>query len=113
MTTTYTISQFKAHASRILRELEAGEEVIITRRGEPCGKVTGVSQPVADKRSRRSLMGILATPDTPDLEFDELQAIIKGFWKNFGELPEEDGAEWVGQVDDGNLDAGCRGVARY
>jgi len=39
---TYGIREFKARASEILRNVEAGEEVVITRRGKPCGKLTGV-----------------------------------------------------------------------
>lgn len=74
---TYTITQFKAKASKILNSLEAGDEVIITRRGKPCGKLTAMQEPDAEKRSPRSLMGILATPDTPDWDYEELQGHIR------------------------------------
>ena len=90
---TYTLTQFKAKAGEIIDNLEDGDEVIITRRGKPCGKLTSVTEsvePTQKKRSLAELRGAYADPDTPDLEFDELQAIIKGCWKNFGELPEDD-----------------------
>lgn len=74
---TYTITQFKAKASEILDRLEAGDEVIITRRGKPCGKLTAVQKPEAEEPSSRSLMGILATPDTPDWDYEELQGHIR------------------------------------
>ena len=74
---TYSVREFKAHVSEILNNLESGEEVIITRRGKPCGKLTAVPQPDAEKPSLRSLMGILATPDTPDWDYEELQGHIR------------------------------------
>ena len=36
---TYTITEFKARISQILRDLKEGDEVIITRRGKPCAKL--------------------------------------------------------------------------
>lgn len=45
---TYTITEFKAKASEILDNLEAGDEVIITRRGKPCGKLTAVEMPIEE-----------------------------------------------------------------
>ena len=39
-TTTYSIREVKARLSEILRHLDYGEEVIITRRGRPCGRLT-------------------------------------------------------------------------
>ena len=39
-TTTYSIREVKARLSEILRDLDYGEEVIITRRGRPCGRLT-------------------------------------------------------------------------
>ena len=57
--TTYTISEFKAKANQILRELDNGEEVIITRRGKPCGRLTAAPPAVEGEPSRRSLRGAL------------------------------------------------------
>lgn len=91
--TTYTITEFKAKAGEIIANLEDGNEVIITRGGKPCAKLTSVTEslePTQKKRSLAELRGAYADPDTPDLEFDELQAIIRECWKNFGELPEDD-----------------------
>ena len=56
--TTYSIREFKARVSQILHDLDDGEEVIITRRGKPCGKLTAVPQPPAEKSELRSLRGI-------------------------------------------------------
>ena len=74
---TYSVREFKAHVSEILNNLEPGDEVIITRRGKPCGKLTAVPKQDVEKPSLRSLRGILATPDTPDLDYEELQGYIR------------------------------------
>ena len=49
--TTYSIREFKARVSEILRDLDDGEEVIITRRGRPCGRLTTVQHPSEGKPS--------------------------------------------------------------
>ena len=77
--TTYSIREFKARASEILRNLEDGEEVIITRRGKPCGKLT--SMPTSDKK-KPSLATLRDTfTDLPDLTFEEIQDGIRDMWK--------------------------------
>lgn len=74
---TYTLTQFKTRASEILDSLDDGDEVIITRRGKPCAKMTAISHTAEEKRPSRSLMGILATPNTPDWDHEELQGHIR------------------------------------
>ncbi len=73
--TTYGIREFKAKVSEILHGLEDGEEVIITRRGEPCAKLTPVE--AGEKRSFRSLRGILRDrlPDATWEDFMEAKKI--------------------------------------
>ena len=65
--TTYSIREFKAQVSAILRNLDNGEEVIITRRGKPCGKLIPVPPPADPKPSLAHLRGIFA--NLPDLEY--------------------------------------------
>lgn len=77
--TTYSIREFKARASQILRDLAEGEEVIITRRGQPCGKLTAVPQPAAEKLSRRSLRGIYRGI-LPHATYEDFQE-IKKIWE--------------------------------
>ena len=59
MVTTYNISEFKSRASEILRELKDGDEVIITRRGKPCGKLTPVHPSYSKKPSLATLRGAI------------------------------------------------------
>jgi len=66
---TYTITQFKAKTSEILNNLNCGDEVIITRRGKPCAKLTAVPESVDEKPSIDRLKSRFAT--LPDLEHDD------------------------------------------
>jgi prevent-host-death family protein len=42
---TVTLAEAKAHLSELLNQIEAGEEVIITRRGQPVARLVGVDKP--------------------------------------------------------------------
>ena len=56
---TYSVREFKARVSEILKDIDDGEEVIITRRGTPCGRLTAVPQPTRAKPSLSTLRGAL------------------------------------------------------
>ncbi len=53
-----TLADAKAHLSRLIDRVEAGEEVVITRRGHPVARITPVERPkqplksLAEFRSR-------------------------------------------------------------
>ena len=55
--TTYNIREFKAKVSEILSALSYGEEVIITRRGKPCGRLSPIQNPTEEKPSLSTLKG--------------------------------------------------------
>ena len=55
---TYSISEVKARASEILRELDEGDETIITRRGKACGRLTSVEAPAAGGPLARNVEGL-------------------------------------------------------
>lgn len=76
--TTYSIREFKANVSAILRELEVGEQVIITRRGRPCGKLTSVNAPEGGKASLETLRGSLTY--LPDAAYEDFLD-IKSIWE--------------------------------
>ncbi len=75
--TTYSVREFRARISEILRSVEEGEEVIITRRGKPCGKVTPVPPSPEDKPSLRTLRGAYADvlPDATYQDFLDIKSI--------------------------------------
>ena len=73
--TTYSIREFRTRVSAILRNLDDGEEVIITRRGKPCGRLMPVQRSSEAKPSLDTLRGALANlPDTSYEDFQNLPA---------------------------------------
>ncbi len=83
--TTYSIREFKARVSEILRDLDEGQEVIITRRGKPCGRLTTVQRTTEGKRSLSTLRGSL--DHLPDASYEDFLD-IKTLWK--ARLPASD-----------------------
>ena len=83
--TTYSIREAKAHLSEILRDLDRGDEVIITRRGRPCGRLTAVDAGPGDRPSLATLRGALS--QLPDASYQDFQD-IKGIWETGERLPE-------------------------
>ena len=83
--TTYSIRDAKAHLSEILRDLDHGEEVIITRRGRPCGRLTAVDTGAGDRPSLATLRG--AFSQLPDADYRDFQD-IKGIWEPREGLPD-------------------------
>lgn len=82
--TTYIIREAKARLSEILRDLDRGEEVIITRRGRPCGRLTGVDAGADGKPSLATLRGVLS--QLPNANYQDFQD-IKGVWETGERLP--------------------------
>lgn len=72
--TTYGIREFKARASEILRTLADGEEVIITRRGKPCGKLIAMPPPGREKGSVKTLMGAFKGI-LPEATYEDFQEV--------------------------------------
>ncbi|MEU5715488.1 type II toxin-antitoxin system prevent-host-death family antitoxin [Streptomyces sp. NPDC020403] len=63
----YNVHEAKTHFSRILQQVETGEEVVISRAGEPIAKVVPLHAKVR-RTGRGSLRGQIHIPD----DFDEL-----------------------------------------
>ncbi len=76
--TTYNIREFKAQVSKILRDLDDGEEVIITRRGKPCGRLTPIHRPTGERPSLETLRGSLT--GLPDAIYEDFLD-IKTVWE--------------------------------
>jgi prevent-host-death family protein len=55
----YTVHQAKTHLSRLLREAEAGQEVIVMRGSKPVAKVVAINEPAEPNLPFR-LMGAFA-----------------------------------------------------
>ena len=70
---TYNMREFKAIVSEILRDLDEGAEVIITRRGKPCGRLTALGTPKDGMPSLRSLRGSLS--HLPDATYEDFLSV--------------------------------------
>jgi prevent-host-death family protein len=46
----YTVHQAKTHFSRLLKEAEAGQEVIVMRGKKPVAKIVAITEPAEEKR---------------------------------------------------------------
>ena len=75
---TYSVREFKARASEILRGLSDGEEVIITRRGKPCGRLTPVQPPAEVKPSLGTLRGTATY--LPEASYEDFLS-VKTLWE--------------------------------
>lgn len=75
--TTYNIREFKAGLSEILRDVEAGAEVIIARRGRPFAKLTALGTPNTTKAPLSTLRGALRhrLPDATYQDFLDAKAV--------------------------------------
>ena len=68
--TEVSVAEVKAHLSELLDRVERGEEIVITRRGKPVAKVSGVRRKLESidwdeiDRSRESM----PFPETPSVE---------------------------------------------
>lgn len=76
--TTYNIREFKAGVSKILRDLDEGEEVIIARRGKPCGRLTGIRDISDERPLLETLRGSLTW--LPEAEYEDFMD-IKAVWE--------------------------------
>jgi len=48
---TVTLASAKAHLSHLLDRVEAGEEIVITRRGQPIARITSIERPTLPVKS--------------------------------------------------------------
>jgi len=54
------IRHLKTHLSRYLRQVEAGQTVVITRRGKPIGRIVPVAQSTEAQLDTLSQSGLIA-----------------------------------------------------
>jgi prevent-host-death family protein len=70
---TYSIADAKAHFSELIAQAEAGEEVIITRRGTPVARIQSVRpprkpMPIAELEASLAVQEVAATPSIERLQ---------------------------------------------
>ena len=76
---TVNVHEAKTNLSRLLAQVEAGEEVVIARNGKPVARLVAVRK--AGRRQFGSMAGLFTVPDS-----------------FFDPLPEEELAAWEGNA---------------
>ena len=78
------VHEAKTRLSELLRGVEAGNEVVVTRAGEPIARIV----PVAPRAQPPSLFGLLADDfgDPGDWEYDDAEAERMGDLFGVGEV---------------------------
>jgi prevent-host-death family protein len=64
----YTVHQAKTHFSRLLKEAEAGKEVVVMRGKKPVAKIVAIEEPAMNRRQLAGLYRGRVTFDDKALE---------------------------------------------
>lgn len=64
----YTVHQAKTHLSRLLKEAEAGQEVVVMRGSKPVAKIVPISNETPPKRELAGIYRGMVTYDDKALE---------------------------------------------
>lgn len=76
---TVNVHEAKTHLSRLLAEVEAGEEIVIARAGKPVARLTAAESVPISRRRLGTLAGRATIP--PDFDTwaqDEIIAMFEG-----------------------------------
>jgi len=76
----YTVHQAKTHFSRLIKEAEAGQEVIVMRGDKPVAKIVAIEAPPAGKRRiAGGFEGLIHFDDSVFAPLTDEQMIEYGF----------------------------------
>jgi prevent-host-death family protein len=68
----YTVHQAKTHFSRLLKEAEAGQEVVVMRGKKPVARIVAIDQPTAEKPPFRLIGAFRGLVHADDSAFDPM-----------------------------------------
>jgi prevent-host-death family protein len=68
----YTVHQAKTHFSRLLKEAEAGQEVIVMRGSKPVARIVPINQPTVEELPSRPMGTFKGLVHADDSVFDPL-----------------------------------------
>jgi prevent-host-death family protein len=98
----YTVHQAKTHFSRLLKEAEAGQEVVVMRGSKPVAKLVPIESPAPQVRTPGSFQGLVHADDSAfdPLNDAELVEYGFGFMLDGKILPEldEDASESISRI---------------
>jgi prevent-host-death family protein len=71
------IYEAKTHLSRLIAQVESGEEVVLSRAGKPVARILPWTEPAAGRRRLGTLAGqIREAADVWDLEDDDVPGLM-------------------------------------
>jgi prevent-host-death family protein len=76
---SYTVHQAKTNLSRILREVETGKEVIVTRGKKPVARITAIEQPAPAQRVPGGFEGLVHADDSAFGPLTDEELVEYGF----------------------------------
>jgi len=65
---TISVDEVKTHFDKVLNQVETGEEIVITRLGEPIARISGIDMVLKPVPSMASLRATLPFSETPSVE---------------------------------------------
>jgi prevent-host-death family protein len=68
----YTVHQAKTHLSRLLKQAEAGEEVVVMRGSKPVAKIVAINEPTESKPPFRFIGAFEGLVHADDSAFDPM-----------------------------------------
>lgn len=75
----YTVHQAKTHFSRLLKEAEAGKEVIVMRGNKPVARIVAMENTVPAKRIPGGFEGLAHADDTAFAPLTDPELVELGF----------------------------------
>jgi len=80
---TYTVHQAKTQFSRLLKEAEAGKEVIVMRGSKPVAKVVAINEPTAAQPPFRFIGAFEGLVHADDKAFDPMtdEELVECGWR--------------------------------
>jgi prevent-host-death family protein len=75
----YTVHQAKTHFSRLLKESEAGQEVIVLRGKKPVARIVAIEQPASKQRIPGGFEGLVHADDSAFDPLTDQELVECGF----------------------------------
>ncbi len=75
----YTVHQAKTHLSRLLKEAEAGKEVVVTRGKKPVAKIVPIQPPAPKQRIPGGFEGLVQVDDSAFDPLNDKELVEYGF----------------------------------
>lgn len=76
---SYTVHQAKTNFSRILREVEEGKEIIVTRGKKPVARILAIEPPVVARRVPGGFEGLVHADDSAFAPLTDQELAEYGF----------------------------------